>query len=167
MPQLISRSEEFPNLTFTLTQNIHTIGRLEDNDIFIPHPSLSGHHAELSTNGQDYTLTDLGSTNGTYINDERIEKIQLRSGNIVRFGNIEFIYQSEFIAEGIPLPEPTPFPDLTQSKYRPPSEDYKNLAKNPKPQSKSPPWLIIHSIIILALITAIIYFFIAIFQNTP
>ncbi len=167
MPQLISRSEELPNLTFSLTQNIHTIGRLEDNDILIPHPSLSGHHAELSTNGQDYILTDLGSTNGTYVNGERVENCKLRSGNTVRFGNIEFIYQSEFRAEGIPLPEPTSLPDLTQSQYRPPDQYYKNLAKNPKPKPKSPPWLIIHTLTILTLIATIIYFFMAIFQRTP
>jgi pSer/pThr/pTyr-binding forkhead associated (FHA) protein len=167
MPQLISRSKEFPGLTFSLTQNIQTIGRLDDNDIIIPHPSLSGHHAELSTNGQDYTLTDLGSTNGTYVNEERIEKIKLRTGNTVRFGNIEFTYQSEFIPEGIPLPEPTPFPDLTQSQYQSPSEDYKNLAKNPKSKPKAPPWLLIHILTLLILLAAITYFFMAIFHRIP
>ncbi|MCS7064256.1 MAG: FHA domain-containing protein [Methylacidiphilales bacterium] len=164
MPQLIARSSEFPGLSFNLTQNIHTVGRLEDNDIVIPHPSLSGHHAELSTNGQDYTLTDLSSTNGTYVNEERIDKIKLRSGNIIRFGNVEFLYQSEYSGDGIPLPEPTPFPDLSDIEYKPPSAEYKNLAQNPKSATKNIPWVYLHALFLILFIAASVYFIIVVFN---
>ena len=51
-----------------------TIGRHPDNDICIDHMSVSGHHAAVKLLNEQLTLIDLGSQNGTFVNDERIEK---------------------------------------------------------------------------------------------
>ena len=50
-----------------------TIGRGVDNDLTIEHPSVSRRHARLDLDGANYQITDLDSTNGTYIESERIE----------------------------------------------------------------------------------------------
>ena len=49
-----------------------TIGRGKDNDLPIDHPSVSRHHARLDFDGANYQITDLNSTNGSFIEDERL-----------------------------------------------------------------------------------------------
>src|SRR6516164_8247185 len=63
-----------PALSCTVTSAVTTlrIGRAPDNDIVVPHPSASGHHAELHQEAEGYRLVDLGSSNGTYVNERRI-----------------------------------------------------------------------------------------------
>ena len=48
------------------------IGRVPDNDIVVPHLSVSRHHAELRTTPGGYRIVDLGSHNGTFVNEQRV-----------------------------------------------------------------------------------------------
>ncbi len=66
-----------------------TIGREPGNDLVIAHPTISSRHARL-TRLQDGTLgiEDLGSTNGTYINGQRVQKEVARPGDVVSVGAI-------------------------------------------------------------------------------
>src|SRR5262249_18420736 len=64
-----------------------TIGRLPDNAIVIDHSAVSGHHACLSLDGSNFVLEDLGSTNGTLVNERRVTRHTLRHGDVVRGGN--------------------------------------------------------------------------------
>jgi ABC-type multidrug transport system ATPase subunit/pSer/pThr/pTyr-binding forkhead associated (FHA) protein/ABC-type transport system involved in multi-copper enzyme maturation permease subunit len=79
-----------------------TIGRLTDNDIVIDHPAVSRHHARIERqNGQgDLAIEDLHSTNGTFVNGERIaagEHRPLQSGDTVRIGMAKLIVAPESI----------------------------------------------------------------------
>jgi pSer/pThr/pTyr-binding forkhead associated (FHA) protein len=70
-----------------------SVGRTKENDLMIDDPSISKFHASLVL-GIDsrYTLADTGSTNGTFINGERIsygKSVRLRSSDVIRFGNVE------------------------------------------------------------------------------
>ena len=56
-----------------------TIGRVDDNTFQIAEPSVSGHHCEIIVRGEEVTVRDVGSTNGTYINGERITESTLTS----------------------------------------------------------------------------------------
>ena len=65
-----------------------TIGR-EGTDVVLPDPEVSRRHAVMRVlEGGEAAIEDLGSTNGTYVNDERTEGTTLVDvGDIVRFGN--------------------------------------------------------------------------------
>jgi len=81
-----------------------TVGRVDDNQIQVEHASVSGHHAILKLDGQDYSIKDLDSTNGTRINGERVTQQKLRRNDILRLGNIELLYDSEHAPPGQPMP---------------------------------------------------------------
>ncbi|HYV78110.1 MAG TPA: FHA domain-containing protein, partial [Streptosporangiaceae bacterium] len=63
------------------------IGRVPDNDIMVPHPSVSRHHAELHTTPDRYRIVDLGSHNGTFVNEQRVSAATLAEGDTIGFGD--------------------------------------------------------------------------------
>ena len=66
-----------------------TIGRVEDNTFQIAEPSVSSHHCEVLLRGNEVVIKDLNSTNGTFINDEKITESVLKPGQKLRLGQIE------------------------------------------------------------------------------
>lgn len=74
---------------FVLDSHAMTIGRLADTEIFIDSPSVSRRHAELAMSSKAVTLRDLGSSNGTHVNDQRIEgTVTLKDGDLIRLGKV-------------------------------------------------------------------------------
>src|ERR1043165_5714934 len=76
----------------TLSQGVITIGRLPDNLVQIDNPAVSGHHARIYWDTDHYVVEDNNSTNGTYINNHRVSKATVSSGDLVLIGKhgIEF-----------------------------------------------------------------------------
>lgn len=70
--RLIVRRGPQPNQVYELNKGIVTIGRDITNDIVINDPEVSRHHCRLTQGGGGYTLEDLGSTNGTFVNGQRL-----------------------------------------------------------------------------------------------
>ncbi|MGH3180095.1 MAG: FHA domain-containing protein, partial [Streptosporangiaceae bacterium] len=66
------------------------IGRVPDNDIVVPHLSVSRHHAELHAAPEGYRIVDLGSHNGTFVNEQRVTAATLAEGDTVGFGDTTF-----------------------------------------------------------------------------
>jgi len=66
--RLIVRRGPQPNQIYELNKDIITLGRDITNDIVINDPEVSRHHCRLTRGGGGYTLEDLGSTNGTFVN---------------------------------------------------------------------------------------------------
>lgn len=66
-----------------------TIGRVEDNTFQIAEPSVSSHHCEVFLRGNDVVVKDLESTNGTFINGEKITESVLKPGQVLRLGQVE------------------------------------------------------------------------------
>ncbi|MCM8533171.1 MAG: FHA domain-containing protein [Lentisphaeraceae bacterium] len=95
LPRAIILSEIMRGKSFELNKDIFTIGRTEDNDICIPDGTLSSKHAELRKEGDAYRVVDVGSTNGTRINGERIMESPLSSSDILQVGGIEILYDCE------------------------------------------------------------------------
>lgn len=70
------------------------IGRRPDRDLVISHPTVSGCHAEILRKGDTLLVRDLGSTNGTRVNEQRIElPTPLHSGDRLCIGNVEMWVQ--------------------------------------------------------------------------
>ncbi len=85
-----------PNGRIQLTTNTLTIGRLPDNQFVIQDPQASSHHAEIRPDAQGYVLTDLGSTNGTFVNEQRLSPRVprlLTSGEVIRIGSTTLTYE--------------------------------------------------------------------------
>lgn len=75
---------------YELNQTSITIGRSSKNDIQIDEDSISRNHAMLLNKGGGYVVRDLGSTNGTYVNDTQIGEQGLEDGNQIRVGRTIF-----------------------------------------------------------------------------
>ena len=89
MPKLVVLSEGLTGRTHELKVDKTTVGRLDDNTFQIPEQSVSSHHCEVLLKGADVIVRDLDSTNGTYINGEKISEKVLKAGQILRMGNVE------------------------------------------------------------------------------
>lgn len=74
---------------YVLDAHAMTIGRLPETEIYIDTPSVSRRHAALAMSGDVVTIHDLGSSNGTHVNDERIEGPRvLKDGDLIRLGKV-------------------------------------------------------------------------------
>jgi pSer/pThr/pTyr-binding forkhead associated (FHA) protein len=80
-----------------------TIGRNEDNTIAIDNLAVSGFHARIDTTGSDYILTDLQSTNGTFVNDRKVTSHKLGHGDNITIGKHVILFVvtgAEMVEEG-------------------------------------------------------------------
>ena len=78
-----------------LDRPLVTIGRAAENNICIAHPTVSSHHAQIRKVSEGYELTDLGSTNGTFVNGQRITRQILRPGSRVSLGAAQFAFDGQ------------------------------------------------------------------------
>ncbi|MGA8643673.1 FHA domain-containing protein [Candidatus Binatus sp.] len=79
---------------YSLMKDEISIGRGEDNDVVIPHASVSRQHARLMRRDGGFELMDLNSTNGSYVDDRQIRgSTFLSSGSQLRLGDIRFVLQ--------------------------------------------------------------------------
>jgi Mg-chelatase subunit ChlD len=77
---------------YTLLKSEVSLGRGEDNDIVIPHPSVSRSHARLARQDGSFVLIDLNSTNGSYVNNHQVQgSAVVDNGSEVRLGDIRFV----------------------------------------------------------------------------
>ena len=80
---------------FALGTGQTTIGRHPESDIFLDDVTVSRRHAEIYHNDTSFTVTDVGSLNGTYLNRERIENADLHSGDEVQIGKFRLVFLHE------------------------------------------------------------------------
>ena len=85
--RLVMRRGPSPNQVYDLSKDNVTIGRDITNDIVINDPEVSRHHLRFTRGGGGFTMEDLGSTNGTFINGQRMTGSRpLRSGDMIGLG---------------------------------------------------------------------------------
>jgi hypothetical protein len=77
---------------FFLDTDETTVGRHQESDIFLDDITVSRSHAEIRREGDGFTLLDVGSLNGTYVNRERVEKADLRAGDEVQIGKFKLVF---------------------------------------------------------------------------
>ena len=70
--RLVVRRGPQPNQVYELNKDVIALGRDITNDIVINDPEVSRHHCRMTRSTAGYTLEDLGSTNGTFVNGQRL-----------------------------------------------------------------------------------------------
>ncbi len=78
---------------FLLDSDVVTVGRHPDSDIFLDDISVSRRHATFTRSEAGYSIADLGSLNGSYVNRDRIDsEVTLSGGDEVQIGKYRLIY---------------------------------------------------------------------------
>jgi hypothetical protein len=95
MAKLVVLSVGMTGRTQELKADKTTIGRVEDNTFQIAEPSVSSHHCEILLRGKDVVVRDLNSTNGTFINGEKVAESAIKPGQILRLGQIEMRLETD------------------------------------------------------------------------
>lgn len=93
----------------------YIIGRTPDNQLVVNDPQASSHHAQILRDGQGYLLTDLGSTNGTFVNEQRLVPNVprlLHAGDTIRIGDTRFVFETAGMSQ--PEFEPTVYAGFGQ-----------------------------------------------------
>ena len=95
LPRLVAVAEDGSEEVFTLAPTGTTIGRLDTNDMCIPEGTVSRQHAKVELTTAGFTLFDLGSENGVYVNGERTAEHLLVEGDRVEIGRgtKEFVFR--------------------------------------------------------------------------
>lgn len=78
-------------MTFILGEGTTTVGRHPESDIFLDDITVSRHHCRFVIDGSSLVLEDSGSTNGTYVNGARVDRVVLRPGDEVLIGRFHLI----------------------------------------------------------------------------
>jgi pSer/pThr/pTyr-binding forkhead associated (FHA) protein len=79
---------------FELNVGVIVMGRRPECDLRIPLMDVSRRHCSLDIHGDSFVLRDLGSSNGTFVNGQRIEEVQLKSGDNIQIGPLTFIFEN-------------------------------------------------------------------------
>jgi len=131
----------------SLAPDTLTIGRIPSNKLVLSDLKASSRHAEIRPEGNGYTITDVGSTNGTFVNEQQLrpnEPRQLNTGDTIRIGDTRLSYESS----EAPQIEPTvyveksaiPGYDPTVAVPPPaPSAAYGAGQQNNQPYAQNPP----------------------------
>jgi hypothetical protein len=135
--RLIVRRGPQPNQVYELTKDIVTLGRDITNDIVINDPEVSRHHLRFTRGAGGYTIEDLGSTNGTFINSQRLTGARpLRPSDMIGLGEtVTLAFEvvvtgaapgmSDYPAATAPNPsQPRPAAPMSPPPYAPPPVAY-------------------------------------------
>jgi len=80
---------------FVLLKDETTLGRDPQSDIFLNDITVSRKHARVDRAGNAVKVADVGSLNGTYVNGERVDETELRSGDEIQIGKFKMVFLSQ------------------------------------------------------------------------
>ncbi len=102
---------------YPITRTTWRIGRSKDNELTLDDNSISRRHAEIHRNqGDDFTIIDLDSLNGVFINSEKVKIQQLKEGDIVEIGDVNFrftLHGADYSLEESTVMQKTKAPSYT------------------------------------------------------
>jgi pSer/pThr/pTyr-binding forkhead associated (FHA) protein len=143
------------------------IGRADYNDVVIAEPSVSTTHAKLQRRDDVWVLSDLGSTNGTYVEGEPVTgETALTPGTTLRFGEVAVLFEpfdeppgpklaGTKVVERVEVPRPDPAP-VVEEEPRTEPRPVRRPIRASAPQTGGPPnWLI--ALLLLAAMVAAWY----------
>jgi pSer/pThr/pTyr-binding forkhead associated (FHA) protein len=93
-PLLVVRKGPEVGERFYIDRDILTIGRDPVSDIFLNDITVSRHHANLERAGDEVSVADAGSLNGTYVNGVSVDRAILRTGDAVQIGRFQMVFLS-------------------------------------------------------------------------
>lgn len=102
MAKLLIKTEGFADPVLELRLGVNRIGRAPGNHFQIPHPTISTSHCELVLGDGTVLLRDCDSTNGTFVNGERVKEALLQAGQTVRLGDVELFVETTDVTIAIP-----------------------------------------------------------------
>ncbi len=175
--QLVMRSGPTPGATFSLEGDQLVIGRDSSSAIAINDAEVSRKHARLTFQGGKYVIEDLGSTNGTFVNGQRlVSPVVLKSGDVVSLGEqIVLMYEALSSDPGAtvmsarksvprpapaPVPAPAPQPAPAQQQYYtppPPTSAAPAGAPLAKPANNTTLFIIIGVLVFLCVCGGALY----------
>jgi pSer/pThr/pTyr-binding forkhead associated (FHA) protein len=79
---------------FLLDTDLVEAGRHPDSEIFLDDVTVSRRHAAFHRDGESFSVSDSGSLNGTYVNRDRIERVDLKDGDEVQIGKYRLVFFS-------------------------------------------------------------------------
>jgi hypothetical protein len=91
--QLVVVAGPKQGVMFPLRQSGVSIGRAADNDIVLQDVSVSGCHARIEQRGAMVVLTDMNSSNGTVVNGQRVQQVQLAGGETILLGDTHLRFE--------------------------------------------------------------------------
>ena len=184
--QLTMRSGPTPGKTFLMGKEEIILGRDLANDIPISDPEISRRHVRFIMQGENFLIEDLGSTNGTFLNGQRISSPQqLRVGDVITLGeDIVLAFeqegfdpdatvvksQADLTARAVPqaMPpapsyqrQPAPMPQQVSQSVPMPGAYPEQAVRAQKKKKGLPTWLIvlIVAIVVVACVIAVTLYF--------
>ncbi|MFV0306641.1 MAG: FHA domain-containing protein [Desertimonas sp.] len=88
---LIVRSGAQAGERFTLGPGVTQLGRHPDSDVMLDDITVSRRHVEIERTREGYVVTDVGSLNGTYVNQERVDRAVLVHGDELQIGKFRLV----------------------------------------------------------------------------
>ena len=88
----------------TMDQSILTIGRCEENDLYINDNCISRQHAVMIRHGNKVIVMDLDSKNGTYINSHRVHKSFVTQQDIISVGDSRITFTDSYVGDSAGTP---------------------------------------------------------------
>lgn len=79
---------------FLLDQDVVTAGRHPESEIFLDDITVSRRHVEFRRGASGFTVSDVGSLNGTYVNRDRIDEVEIQNGDEVQVGKFRLVFFS-------------------------------------------------------------------------
>ncbi len=105
-----------------LRSGVATLGRVDGNDFVLDHPSVSSHHCEISVLASGVTVKDLGSSNGTFVDEQPVAESLLLPGQTLRLGEVQLRFEETTPAPvrgAAPVQLAAPIAAAARCKYHP------------------------------------------------
>jgi len=125
-PQIVAIRGPLAGRSFALGEAPLSFGRTPENTVVIASPLSSRRHAEVRRDGDGYVLADLGSSNGTLLNGQRVQAQRLRPGDVFEIGDEAFRFDAaqpaavdRTLLAGTPPPAPPAAPPIYAAQQPP------------------------------------------------
>ena len=102
MAKLLVKTEGINDPILELRLGVNRVGRSPENHLQIDHPTVSSVHCEIELSDRALVVRDCDSTNGLYVNGQRVRQAELQAGQTFLLGEVELLVETAEVAVAIP-----------------------------------------------------------------